>query len=37
MGLYDEFDAALAIVANMTFPMNPVRTLIPSHVIPLYL
>ena len=37
MGLYDEFDAALAIVANMTFPMEPVRTPIPSHVILFYL
>jgi hypothetical protein len=26
MGLYEEFDAALAIVANITFPMEPVRT-----------
>ena len=34
MGLYDEFDAALAIVANMTFPMKTVRnTPIPFHVI----
>ena len=37
MGLYDEFDAALAIVANMSFSMNPVRTPILSHVILLYL
>ena len=37
MGLYDEFDAALAIVANMTFSMEPVRKPILSHVILLYL
>ena len=29
MGLYDEFDDALAFVASMTFPVNPVRTLFP--------
>ena len=33
MGLYDEFDAGLAFVANMTFSMESVRTPISSHVI----
>ncbi len=32
MGLYDEFDAGLAVVANVTFDMKPVRTGLP-HVI----
>lgn len=33
MGLYEEFDAGLAVVANTTFPTAPVRTPSPSRMI----
>lgn len=28
MGLYEEFDAGLAVVANTTFPTAPVRVVL---------